>query len=100
MGPTPREGAKAAPGRGYGEGFLVVDDTPADQYFRILLKGGVPVGAVLAGSQELAATLGLLQPLIAAKIHVGSPPGKLKSVTAQYLAEHHPAFHPRGGKAL
>ncbi len=72
------------------------DDTPADQYFRILLKGGVPVGAVLAGSQELAATLGLLQPLIGAKIHVGSPPGKLKSVTAQYLAEHHPAFHPQG----
>jgi nitrite reductase (NADH) large subunit len=72
------------------------DDIPADQYFRILLKGGVPVGAVLAGSSESAATLGLLQPLIGAKIHVGSPPGKLKSVMAQYLAEHHPAFHPLG----
>jgi nitrite reductase (NADH) large subunit len=72
------------------------DDIPEDHYFRILLNNGIPVGAVSAGSSELAATLGLLQPLIRAKIHVGSHPGRLKSVAAQYLAEHHPAFHKQG----
>lgn len=68
------------------------DDTPDDQYLKILLRNGVPVGAVSAGSSELVSTLGLLQPLISEKIHVGSHPGKLKSIVAQNLVRHHQAF--------
>jgi nitrite reductase (NADH) large subunit len=68
------------------------DGTPEDQYFKVLLKNGIPVGAVSAGSSELVSTLGLLQPLIREKIHVGSQPGELKSLVAQYLVQHHQAF--------
>ncbi len=68
------------------------DDAPDDQYFKILLRNGIPVGAVSAGSSELVTTLGLLQPLIREKIHVGSQPGKLKSMVAQNLVQHHQAY--------
>lgn len=67
-------------------------DTPDDQYLKILLRDGVPVGAISAGGSELVSTLGLLQPLINEKIHVGSHPGKLKSIVAQNLVRHHQAF--------
>ncbi len=68
------------------------ESIPKDQYFKILLKSGIPVGAVAVGSPDLIATLGLLQPLIREKIHVGAQPGKLKSIVAQNLAQHHQAF--------
>lgn len=68
------------------------ENIPDDQYFKILLKNGVPVGAVSAGDSELISTLGQLQPLIREKINVGSQPGKLKSVVAEYLVQHHQAF--------
>jgi nitrite reductase (NADH) large subunit len=68
------------------------DDTPEDQYFRILLRNGIPVGAVSAGSSELVSTLGLLQPLISEKIRVGTQPGKLRATVAQYLVQHHQAY--------
>jgi NAD(P)H-nitrite reductase large subunit len=68
------------------------DDIPDDQYFKILLRNGIPVGAVSAGSSDLVTTLGLLQPLISEKIHVGSQPGRLKSIVAQNLVQHHQAF--------
>lgn len=68
------------------------DSVPEDQYLKILLQNGIPVGAVAAGGSELAVTLGLLQPMIREKIYVGAKPGKLKSIIAQNLAQHHPAF--------
>jgi hypothetical protein len=61
-----------------------------------LLKNGIPVGAVSAGSSDLVSSLGLLQPLIREKIHVGSQPGMLKSIVAQDLVQHHPAFRKQG----
>ncbi|HTX92069.1 MAG TPA: FAD-dependent oxidoreductase, partial [Anaerolineales bacterium] len=71
------------------------DDTD-NQYFKILLRNGIPVGAVSAGSSERASTLGLLQPLISEKIHVGAQPGRLKSIVAQNLVYHHQAYRKQG----
>jgi len=68
------------------------ENLPKDQYFKILLKDGIPVGAVAVGGPDLIATLGLLQPLIREKIHVGAQPDKLKTIVAQNLAQHHQAF--------
>ena len=67
------------------------DSNSENQYLKILLKNGIPVGAVSAGGSEIVSTLGLLQPLIQEKIHVAQP-GKLKSTIAFNLAQHHPAF--------
>jgi nitrite reductase (NADH) large subunit len=72
------------------------DGIPNDQYLAILLKNGIPVGAVSAGSSELVSTLGQLQPLIREKIPVGSRPGKIESMVAQDLVQHHPAFRKQG----
>ncbi|MCI0518630.1 MAG: FAD-dependent oxidoreductase [Chloroflexi bacterium] len=68
------------------------ESIPEDQYLSIFLKDGVPVGAVSAGSSELVATLGMLQPLIREKVRVGAQPGKLKTLMAQNLVHHHRAF--------
>jgi NAD(P)H-nitrite reductase large subunit len=68
------------------------DNIPEDQYLKILMKNGIPVGALLAGDPELTSTLGILQPLIREKIHVGEEAGRLKSFLAQNLVKHHPAF--------
>ncbi len=68
------------------------ESLPKDQYFKILLRDGIPVGAVAVGGPDLIVTLGLLQPMIREKIHVGTLPSKLKTIVAQNLALHHQAF--------
>ena len=68
------------------------ESIPEDQYLKILLKNGIPMGAVSAGDSDLIATLGLLQPLIRKKIHVGAGVDNLKAFMAQNLVEHHQAF--------
>jgi len=68
------------------------ESIPENQYLKILLKNGIPMGAVSAGDSDLIATLGLLQPLIREKIHVGAGVGNLKALVAQNLVGHHQAF--------
>ncbi len=68
------------------------ESLPKDQYFKILLRGGIPVGAVAAGGPDLIVTLGLLQPMIREKVNLGTQPGKLRTIVAQNLAQHHQTF--------
>ncbi len=66
---------------------------PKNQYLKILLKEGVPVGATCAGSSELISTLGILRPLIREKIRVQEgKPGMLKAMLARNIVQHHKAF--------
>ena len=84
--------------------FIDSDDTeswidkslPKDQYLKILLKEGVPVGAISAGNSELISTLGFLRPLIRGKVRIqGGDSGTLKSMIAKNIVQHHKAFAKR-----
>ena len=68
------------------------DRLPSDQYLKIELKDGIPIGAVCVGSADLVSTLGLLRPLIREKVKLAGRPDKLKSILAQKISQHHRAF--------
>lgn len=68
------------------------DSLPQDQYLKIVLQGGVPVGATCVGSAELVSTLGMLRPLIRGKVRIMGKPGTLKAIMAQNISQHHQAF--------
>ncbi|MFW2364969.1 MAG: NAD(P)/FAD-dependent oxidoreductase [Desulforhopalus sp.] len=65
---------------------------PVDQYLKIVLRDGVPVGATCVGSTELISTLGMLRPLIREKIQLKGNPEMLKAIMAQNISQHHQAF--------
>jgi nitrite reductase (NADH) large subunit len=65
---------------------------PGDQYLRILLKDGIPLGATCVGSSELISTLGMLRPLIRGKIKIQGEPGMLKTNITKNIVQHHQAF--------
>jgi len=65
---------------------------PSNQYLKIMLQNGIPVGAASAGGVHLVSTLGLLRPLIREKIRIGADPGRLRNLLAQHLVQHHEAF--------
>ncbi len=70
-----------------------VDERLAEnQYLKIVLKEGVPIGAVAVGESELVATLGMLRPLIRQKIRINGTPRNLKAIMAQNISRHHKAF--------
>ena len=74
-----------------------IDDSLAqDQYLKIVLQGGVPVGAACVGSAELVSTLGMLRPLIRGKVRITGKPGSLKAILAQNISQHHQAFIKSG----
>ena len=68
------------------------NNLPQDEYLKIVLKDGVPVGATCVGSSELIPTLGMLRPLIRGKIRLQGSPGMLKSILARNIAQHQQAF--------
>ncbi len=69
---------------------------PKDQYLKILMKEGVPIGATCAGSSELISTLGFLRPLIREKVRIaGGDLGMLKAMLAKNIVQHHPSFAKR-----
>ncbi len=69
------------------------DETlPPDQYLKIVMKEGVPVGATCAGGSELIATLGLLRPLIRQKVSIQGNPAMLKTMLAQNITRYHHSF--------
>ncbi len=68
------------------------ENLPEDQYLKIVLKDGVPIGAICAGGSELISTLGMLRPLIREKVRLQGKPGMLKSILAKNIAQHHQAF--------
>lgn len=65
---------------------------PKDQYLKIVLQQGVPIGATCVGTAELVSTLGMLRPLIRGKIRIAGKPGSLKEIMAQNISLHHRAF--------
>lgn len=65
---------------------------PQDQYLKVILKKGVPVGATCVGSSELVTTLGMLRPLIREKVQLLGKPEMLKEIMAQNISQHHQAF--------
>lgn len=68
------------------------DSLPDDQYLKIVLRKGVPIGAICVGNSELVSTLGLLRPLIREKIRLKGKPGMLRTMMAQNISQHHQAF--------
>ncbi len=68
------------------------DSLPKDQYLKIVLQRGVPIGATCVGSAELVSTLGMLRPLIRGKVHITGKPGTLKAIMAKNISQHHQAF--------
>lgn len=68
------------------------ESLPADQYMKIVLKNGVPVGATCVGSSDLVSTLGMLRPLIREKVQIAGKPEMLKTIMAQNFSQHHQAF--------
>jgi len=73
---------------------------PKDQYLKILMKKGIPVGAVCAGSSELISTLGCLRPLIRGKVRIQGGPGVLKAMLAKEIVQHHQAFAKRNNPCV
>lgn len=65
---------------------------PEDQYLKIVMKEGVPIGATCVGSAELVSTLGILRPLIRGKVRLQGKPEMLKEFMAQNISRHHQAF--------
>jgi nitrite reductase (NADH) large subunit len=63
-----------------------------DQYLKIVLQDGVPVGAVAVGESELVATLGMLRPLIREKVRINGTPANLKNIMAWNISQYHQAF--------
>ena len=69
------------------------DETlPEDQYLKIVLKNGVPVGATCVGNSELVSSLGMLRPLIRGKVQLRGKPAMLKEIMAKNISQHHQAF--------
>ena len=68
------------------------DSLPQDQYLKIVLQRGIPVGAICVGSAELVSTLGMLRPLIRGKVRITGRPGSLKAIMAQNISLHHQAY--------
>jgi NAD(P)H-nitrite reductase large subunit len=68
------------------------ESLPDQQYLKIVLKDGVPIGATCVGSADLVATLGMLRPLIREKVRLSGEPEMLKSIMAQNISQHHQAF--------
>ena len=72
------------------------ESLPKDQCLKIVLKNGVPVGAACIGSSELVSTLGMLRPLIRAKVNIHGEPRMLKALLAKNIAQYHRAFGKQG----
>lgn len=68
------------------------ESLPDDQYLKIVLRDGVPVGATCVGSTELVSTLGMLRPLIREKVRLQGKPDMYKAIMAQNISQHHQAF--------
>jgi nitrite reductase (NADH) large subunit len=68
------------------------ENLPEDQYLKIVLKDGIPIGAICAGGSELISTLGMLRPLIREKVSLQGKPGMFKAILARNIAQHQQAF--------
>ena len=68
------------------------ENLPEDQYLKIVLKDGMPIGAICAGGSELISTLGMLRPLIREKVSLQGKPGMFKAILARNIAQHQQAF--------
>ncbi len=68
------------------------DSLPQDQYLKIIMKDGIPIGAACAGNSELISMLGMLRPLIREKVFLQGKPEMLKATMAQNIAQQHQAF--------
>ncbi len=74
---------------------------PKDQYLKVLMKKGVPIGAVTAGSDKLISILGCLRPLIQEKVRIQKgDPGMLKAMMARNIVQHHRAFAKRNNPCV
>lgn len=74
---------------------------PKDQYLKVLMKKGVPIGAICAGSSELISTLGCLRPLIRGKVRIQEgDPGMLKEMLAKNIVHHYHAFAKRNNPCV
>lgn len=63
-----------------------------NQYLKIVLKDGVPLGAVAVGESELVSTLGMLRPLIRGKVRINGTPENLRTIIARNISLHYKAF--------
>ena len=77
---------------GEGSESWIDDSLPQDQYLKIVLQQGRPIGATCVGSAELVSTLGMLRPLIRGKVRIAGKPGTMKAIMAQNISQHHQAF--------
>ncbi len=68
------------------------ESLPQDQYLKIVLREGVPIGATCAGGSDLISTLGMLRPMIREKVRLQGEPEMLRAILARNIAQHHREF--------